>query len=268
MTTLFSTHQQFELACLAFIEQHQSTSKATYSQTVASPSVQAGWKWEEHPVYPGNGYMSRRDLQSIRPRTAPPGALCIDELEEEEDDPSTAQPTRIDDASYVEVEWNVVYSKTYRIPQLCFNVSDATGSPLPLCELIATGIIFHQAPNPIQIHDDHLDLSSEGDNGDSIMDSTFPLLQRVHHPYPHHEGMPSTVWSIHPCHVQDTIAEILAYPSATSIFLGARASSNTARNQPGKNKVGIDESANRLQAQLQWLNCWFMVTSTLLDLRR
>lgn len=73
---------------------------------------------------------------------------------------------------------------------------NVAGTPLSLSELIATGIIFHRAPNSIQIHDEHLDVASNRDNDSSDIRNTFPLLQRVHHPYPRNQGM-SNVCTVH-----------------------------------------------------------------------
>jgi hypothetical protein len=75
------------------------------------------------------------------------------------------------------------------------------------------------------------------------------------------------VWSVHPCHVQDVIAEILALdPWNDPPTRNAGTSSGVIQKEFKNSAVGIDE-ASQLQAQIRWLDCWFMVTSTLFNLR-
>ena len=66
--------------------------------------------------------MCRKDVQ--RSRVADVPSPSIAELEEEEQDAAIAQQPLNHDRSYCCVEWSIVFSKTYRIPQLCFNVYD------------------------------------------------------------------------------------------------------------------------------------------------
>ncbi|KAJ9106201.1 hypothetical protein QFC21_001345 [Naganishia friedmannii] len=158
--------------------------------------------------------MSRRDVRAIRRLSNgddekssafdPMEEGDEEEEEEEEEDPSSAAryPSTLDagDSShFVEVHWDIVYAKTYRIPQLLFTVSDSTGTPLSLSEVIAAGVIFHhsRAPPGTRIHKDHMDLLHPDGNGGAISDSSssgygmegaeFPLLQRNYHPYPRNE---------------------------------------------------------------------------------
>lgn len=71
--------------------------------------------------------MYRRDVKHSQLAEVP-SSLAIVELEEEEQDAAVA-PHPLDSAlSCVSVEWMVVFSKTYRIPQLCFNVYDGSKS--------------------------------------------------------------------------------------------------------------------------------------------
>lgn len=126
-----------------------------------------------------------------------------EELDEEEEDPATASPI-VDTLSSITVEWMVLYSKTYRIPQLCFNVYGSSKSlvlhlstdvssltidhetavtPLSLSELLSTGIFLQSPRDTTTIHDDHLNLGPGGDPFDTA--AQFPLLQKISHPYPH-----------------------------------------------------------------------------------
>lgn len=66
--------------------------------------------------------MYRRDVKRSQVANVPSPSIA--ELEEEEQDAAVAQKPLDDDRSYFFVEWSVVFSKTYRIPQLCFNVYD------------------------------------------------------------------------------------------------------------------------------------------------
>jgi hypothetical protein len=67
--------------------------------------------------------MYRKDLKRSRIADLPSG-LTDTELDEEESDTAIASRPSDKTLSYISVEWMVVFSKTYRIPQLCFNVYD------------------------------------------------------------------------------------------------------------------------------------------------
>ncbi|KAI5452405.1 hypothetical protein NCC49_000965 [Naganishia albida] len=256
MALIFANHQQFESACRTFIEKHNQNDRKADDGSAYSSRVLSGWLWKNHPVYPSQGYMTRTDIRNdIAPRR-PVDAAEAEELVEE-DDPAASLPSAMASASMT-VEWMIVYSKTYRIPQLCFNAHGPTGTPISLVDLLSTGIFQQRPRDRSAVHDDHLDIGCGHDQFDTM--AQFPLLQRMSHPYPH-TASPSfveTVWSIHPCHVQDTVAEVL------SAGAGPSTDTSSARTAAGS----MNGDIHRGTPQVAWLECWFMVTSTLMDLRR
>jgi hypothetical protein len=80
--------------------------------------------------------MRRRDLRVVNVSPIDNESAVVDEIEEEEDPSAVAHrlsnTNHGDDVgdrsspSFIEVQWDVVYSKTYRIPQLLFTVSDCS----------------------------------------------------------------------------------------------------------------------------------------------
>ena len=77
------------------------------------------------------------------------------------------------------------------------------------------------------------------------------------------------MWSVHPCHVQETIEEILATSEPVKTIT---ANSDRVDNRIDPDVDDVDrQKAGPLhevqQAQLRWLDCWFMVTATLINLR-
>ncbi|GHJ86944.1 hypothetical protein NliqN6_3346 [Naganishia liquefaciens] len=250
MALIFANHQHFELACRHFIATQRQCSEQKGDQDPLR-RVQSGWTWRDHPTYPHQGYMYRRDIKRSRRANAP--SFSAAELEEEEQDAAAAQQPldNYQPCLTIIVEWIVVFSKTYRIPQLCFNAYDTDGNALSLREILSAGSILACPTHPEQVHDDYLDLAS---TGNSEAAAPFPLLQRISHPYPHignSSAFEQTVWSIHPCHVQETVAEIL----------------EQSRGEVVAASPQRDEETSNVSDEVRWLECWFMVTSTLMNLR-
>lgn len=69
--------------------------------------------------------MYRKDIKRSR-TTKSSFSLAHCELEEEELDTAIALRPSDEELSYITVEWMVLFSKTYWIPQLCFNVYDSS----------------------------------------------------------------------------------------------------------------------------------------------
>lgn len=86
--------------------------------------------------------MLRNDVKWLSVREEPASGIAFEEMAEEEEDPAVRLQSA-DSSTYVTVEWMVVYSKTYRIPQLCFNVYGSSES--------FSRILF---PDPFQAADD------------------------------------------------------------------------------------------------------------------
>ncbi|KAJ9105867.1 hypothetical protein QFC20_004202 [Naganishia adeliensis] len=260
MALIFANHQQFELACRKFIAKYDQADGRSEDGQEYSSRVLSGWTWTDQTVHSTQGYMTRKDAKRVHTKQQ----LLIEpedeELDEEEEDPATASPI-VDTLSSITVEWMVLYSKTYRIPQLCFNVYGSS-TPLSLSELLSTGIFLQSPRDTTTIHDDHLNLGPGGDPFDTA--AQFPLLQKISHPYPHAGSFNfvETVWSIHPCHVQDSVAEVLV-----STQTDPRAKGSPRPTAAGSTD-GNDHEEVLLAQQVAWLECWFMITSTLMDLRR
>jgi hypothetical protein len=77
--------------------------------------------------------MTRKDAKRAMASSGLSNAAESEEMSEE-DDPGASLSTA-NASSFTTVEWLVVYSKTYRIPQLCFNAYGPSKFPLRLSYL-------------------------------------------------------------------------------------------------------------------------------------
>ncbi|KAJ7507720.1 hypothetical protein B0H11DRAFT_1968331 [Mycena galericulata] len=142
----------------------------------------ARWTWREHPSVPGFGYMARSAQHTRR---------VADRAEEEDSDPATAAPV----AETLTCMQYIVYSATFEVPAFYFTLHDASGSPLPLDDLVHT-TLFHR-------------FAFEGTQSTtfavSLPGSAFPMLSQGDHP-----TLATPCWYFHPCHSAAAVDEIVA----------------------------------------------------------
>jgi metal transporter CNNM len=81
--------------------------------------------------------------------------------------------------------------------------------------------------------------------------SPFPLLQQTEHP-----TTGDIVWSIHPCRVATAVGEVLSHSSS-----GLAAPETGGR----PDATDVDTETN-VEWGLRWLETWFMLSSTIVDL--
>ncbi|WVW85649.1 hypothetical protein I302_107687 [Kwoniella bestiolae CBS 10118] len=254
----FESHQQFSLACLSFIEKYEDPPDSVEEKLgVGAWKRNRGWRWVEHRWVSNHGYMYRK-LTRYVPFPSSPDTTSTLPPEEEEDegegledvlpDPSTNHPANQGREGAklrkVDIEQYIVYSKTYGCPQFCFRAFDETGAPLSVPNLLSLNLLkpssHHQRTD---ITDDTIPLSS---------DSPFPLLQSLKHP-----STGELVLGIHPCKVSGAVGEILNAES------GRR---RGQKAQGGKGEDGAGDEDRRGGGWVDWLECWLMLTSDIIDL--
>jgi hypothetical protein len=147
------------------------------------------------------------------------------------------------------VNWHILFSRTYLVPQLGFTVHDeereylvprsvavfsqltlartSGGSSVPLEDIIASRIISPPSPPP-QTTDllHHLPLPT------ASSDQPFPLLLQMEHP-----ATGESIWAIHPCQSREMVDEVVTME---------------------REDVGFD---------VGWLEAWITVCTSLVDLR-
>ncbi|KAJ6599142.1 hypothetical protein DFH09DRAFT_26429 [Mycena vulgaris] len=157
---------EFSAAAAAFIDAHPGTR----------------WTWQEHPSFPGLGYMTRTALHTRR------AAETL--AEEDVDDATAAAP-----AETLTCMQYIVYSATFQVPAFYFTLHDASGSPLSLDELVHA-TLFHR-------------FAFEGTESTtfalSLPASAFPLLSQGDHP-----SLGTPCWYFHPCQSAAAVDEIMA----------------------------------------------------------
>ncbi|KDQ29254.1 hypothetical protein PLEOSDRAFT_1103288 [Pleurotus ostreatus PC15] len=121
---------------------------------------------------------------------------------------------------------HVAYSASFQVPAFYFNIFDSNGSPLPISDILKTAFFR----SSIREHTKATTFAV------SAGDAAFPLLSQGDHPV---LGSPS--WYLHPCETANVVGEIM----------------DEIQHNPGWN----DES--RL---VRWLETWFMVVGTAVDL--
>ncbi|ORX38545.1 hypothetical protein BD324DRAFT_621300 [Kockovaella imperatae] len=267
----FETHEDFELAAKAFIERYKGHGSAD-----PGPSrTNRGWRWQEHPKkgVRHHGYLCRRMTRYVEminsskfthdndnedhDDESPLEGNDDSENEEEDEDPSehrhlirkTAGSTRSDrhdppavmtnKREKIEIEQHIVYSRTYRVPQLLIRAWDSNGAPLSLTSLIATAILRPNAqiqPLPVGDNEDETRLDV------LLLDphSPFPLIQQTEHP-----STGQIAWGIHPCQIASAVDEVLE-----------------AEPRSDTRPVSKQEQESRVK----WLETWMMITSGVVDL--
>lgn len=153
-------------------------------------------------------------------------------MDEEEDDAAAAVVAA--HAPTVEVELGVAFSESYGVPLLCIRAWDEREYTL-LAELTTPDGV----PLPLEtlvsvVMRAHLPVGEQR-RADALMlpGAPFPLLQQTEHPV-----TGEMVWSVHPCEVSKAVQQILVAEG--------------------------EESA--LRSRLSWLEAWFMLSDSIVDL--
>ncbi|TBU32145.1 hypothetical protein BD311DRAFT_751392 [Dichomitus squalens] len=180
------SRSQFDQACKAYVEAYLN---AHPSDVKRHPT---GWLWEEHPYIANLGYLSRTVHLPSRPvqSTSREDEDGLVELIAEDDDATLN--TRDD---LLTCKQYVVHSATFGVPTLYFTLHDASGSPLPLEEIMKSAL-FRPGSFP----------SADGNTfAVTFPGSSFAMLSQGDHPT---LGTPS--WYFHPCHTAEVVGELMA----------------------------------------------------------
>ncbi|TCD71288.1 hypothetical protein EIP91_011059 [Steccherinum ochraceum] len=180
------TRSQFIQAAQSFARKHASSDDPT-----PSPLLQS-WSWNEHPTFPGLGYLSRNIIVPFSstdnlPQDIPASDNLVDE---EPDDATSASNTQLTAAQLY-----VAYSPTYQVPALYFSVHHDNGTPLSLAELCRLPLFRHHA-----LHGDQVASFSVQDPT-----SSMALLSQGDHP-----TLGTPCWYIHPCNTSAVVEDIMA----------------------------------------------------------
>ncbi|KAJ7095305.1 hypothetical protein B0H15DRAFT_105008 [Mycena belliarum] len=142
----------------------------------------AHWAWQEHPTAPGFGYMVRSALHARRAATEAPE-------DDNLDDATAAGPVET-----LNCMQYIVYSATFQVPAFYFTLHDASGSPLPLDELVQTTLFRRFA----------FAGTEKTSFAVSLPESVFPLLSQGDHP-----SLGTPCWYLHPCQSTAAVDEIM-----------------------------------------------------------
>nr|XP_019006919.1 uncharacterized protein I203_00514 [Kwoniella mangroviensis CBS 8507]OCF70380.1 hypothetical protein I203_00514 [Kwoniella mangroviensis CBS 8507] len=244
----FDSHQSFSRACSNFLQKYDDDSLApSANEDELKASVRKrnrGWRWVEHRI-PNQGYLYRKLIKYIPYTLTPNSSTSRNEVEEaveeeeglEDDIPDQAvalpsSNTRDQRGRRVDIEEYIVYSRTYGCPQFCFRAFDENGAPLTVPMLLSLNLLKGGAGGAI---------NSTNPMDDTLMlddSSPFPLLQSLEHP-----TTGELVLGIHPCRVSNAVTEILD------------------AEQP---KESMEEEGK--EDELEWLECWLMLTNDIIDL--
>ncbi|CAG8503140.1 13276_t:CDS:2, partial [Acaulospora colombiana] len=121
----FLTRQEFEFAAKLFIAQSRKASETEV------------WNWVEHEKFKGFGYLCRRSMvQKLAGIRSLGEGISVDEENDvfEDDDPSVLS-TLSSSEEYLTVDYHVIYSTSYKVPVLYFNVYYDDGTPLKIDEI-------------------------------------------------------------------------------------------------------------------------------------
>ncbi|KAF5364190.1 hypothetical protein D9756_000697 [Leucocoprinus leucothites] len=183
------TRAQFDAACKALITRYTESA----SDFIAVSPLK-GWAWNEHSTYPNFGFMSRTVTVFRRPDTSAhyfDDPLGEEVLEEEHD--ATVLSATSETESFTCQQY-VVFSSTFRVPAFYFLLSDSSGSPLPLLEVLKTSLFKINAWDNPEVSSYTISLPT----------ATFPLLSHGDHPT---LGIPC--WYFHPCETTAVVDELM-----------------------------------------------------------
>lgn len=131
----------------------------------------------------------------------------------------------------VVAEYSVVWSATYHVPMLWFRAWDESESRMVAWCLTTAG-----TPLPLKMIVGVLMRGVEAGEGDDAVllpNQPFPLLQVAEHPVTGELG-----WAVHPCEVGGAVSEI------------------------------IEHEGGQGDGQVRWLETWFMLSDSVVDLSR
>ncbi|KAH8118444.1 hypothetical protein DFH11DRAFT_1502564 [Phellopilus nigrolimitatus] len=176
------THDNFERACKSFID------KNAYSDD----SIFGGWRWNEHPNYPGLGYLARETIARST-LTAPLNIDAEFGVVNEEGDYAVASSPR-DSCDLLEVWQYIVYSATFQVPTFYFSVHTTSGSPLSLDDIMKSSFFRKDAFPDVKKTSFAL----------QAPDHPFPLLSQGEHPV-----LGTPCWFFHPCETRQALLELV-----------------------------------------------------------
>ncbi|KAJ6614323.1 hypothetical protein B0H10DRAFT_2045703 [Mycena sp. CBHHK59/15] len=156
---------EFDITAAAFIHSHSA----------------ARWTWQEHKSYPHFGYMARTALHTRR---------AIAEADDEPLDEATA-PTPPESLTCMQY---IVFSVTFQVPAFYFTIHDASGSPLPLDDLLQTTLFRGLA----------FEGTEHTSFGLGMPTTNFPLLSQGDHP-----TLGTPCWYLHPCQSAAAVGELM-----------------------------------------------------------
>ena len=182
------TRSKFDDACQAFQERHPQ------------------WAWVDGQR-PGYGFLTRKTMHSRKPPPDLTEAVEIADIDDEPDDPSTAQPVSY---SAVDVTEYIVYSASFSVPAFYFTIHGSSalsverflgsahtksdGSPLSLNEIIETSLFKIKPPRDSDVNGFALTVPS----------TPFPLLSQGDHP-----TLGTPCWYFHPCETERAVNEFM-----------------------------------------------------------
>ncbi|KIJ56548.1 hypothetical protein M422DRAFT_238173 [Sphaerobolus stellatus SS14] len=219
---------QFQQACEAFIRK-QAETQLNHDFV---PRDRQRWQWHNHPAAQHLGYLARMTSAFRRTPNPIPVSLEEDMVFVEVEDESTLAVHPNPDPATVTVQEYIVYSPTFGVPAFYFIVQDQDGTPLPLQEVVRTSL-FRPEVLP--------ECASTEPHAVTLKDSQFPLLSFGDHPV---LGMPC--WYFHPCETSRAVNELLG-----------------AVENLGNSKSETTDQSDLLT----WLEKWFLVLGTVVDLR-
>lgn len=209
-------------------------------------------------------------------------------LEEEEEDDAALPPPATSSPIRLEAEYSVVWSASYRVPMLCFRAWDESesraselGPERRSGEVGAWvwkggegrgeeeggyvgkggggrtrkgGLTPGGTPAPLASIAAHLlraDIPTSTDpqaRADALMlpSAPFPLIQAGEHPV-----TGGNVWSVHPCEVRNAVEEIVLADEL---------------EDEGKKEGKKGEGEGERSRGVRWLEAWFMLTDSVVDL--
>ncbi|EKM80356.1 hypothetical protein AGABI1DRAFT_128028 [Agaricus bisporus var. burnettii JB137-S8] len=186
-----------------------------------------GWCWHEHPHYPNFGYMSRTvNVLRRLDNLAATVDESIDDVVSEESDPSTANMT-VGPDQILTCEQHVVFSATFRVPAFYFTVHSATsGAPLSLPEVLQSTLFKIGTMDGFEVTP----------YAASLPASAFPVLSHGDHP-----TLNVPCWYFHPCETASVIDELVR-------------------------EAQKDDDWDEQTILIRWLELWFMVVSSVVNL--
>ncbi|KAI0321880.1 hypothetical protein OF83DRAFT_1050374 [Amylostereum chailletii] len=152
-----------------------------------------------------------------------------DDLVDNELDADDLASVSLNSEAYVCVQ-SVAFSPTFQVPVFYFTIHSPQGAPLSLVEVMRTDMLYQ----------DRLPETDVTSFGLKAPESPFPLLSQGDHP-----GLGTPSWYIHPCGIPGAMEEITSAIASEGGF--------------GQQTEG--------EQLVRWLEAWFMVLGTVVDLR-